>query len=69
MADITCCSGNDCPVKETCYRFTAPKSLVWQSYFMEPPFEIKDSVFTCEMYWGRTQDHVLEELARIMKIR
>ena len=35
MADITVCPGTDCPVKEQCYRFTAPRSEVWQSYFME----------------------------------
>lgn len=67
--DGTKCSGNDCPVKETCYRFTAPVSEFRQSYFFNPPGGQKDGKFTCEMYWGVTQDHVLEELARIMKIR
>ena len=69
MADITMCSGKNCPVKEKCYRFTAPASKFRQSYFFTPPFEMKDSVFTCEMYWGATQDNVLKELKRIMKIR
>ena len=50
MADITCCSGNGCPLKESCYRFTAPKSLVWQSYFTEPPI-IKGEEITCNYYW------------------
>jgi hypothetical protein len=48
--DITCCTGKDCPFKETCYRFTAPKSEFRQSYFFEPPI-IKGEEVTCEYYW------------------
>ena len=47
MADIAKCTGRGCDLRETCYRFTAPKGM-WQSYFMNPP--IKDG--ECEMYWG-----------------
>ena len=50
MADITMCTGKDCPLKESCYRFTAPKSLVWQSYFTEPPI-IKGEEIDCDYYW------------------
>lgn len=50
MADITKCSGKDCPKKETCYRFTA-KDGVWQSYFTIVPSEMKLKIFTCEFYW------------------
>jgi hypothetical protein len=32
MADISKCKGYKCPLKKKCYRFTAPESLVWQSY-------------------------------------
>ena len=69
MADITMCSGNDCPVKETCYRFTAKPSDFRQSYFFQPPGGQKDGKFTCEMYWEVIQDHVSEKLKRIIKIR
>lgn len=31
MADITKCDRPDCPIKNTCYRFTARDSQ-WQSY-------------------------------------
>jgi len=65
-ADICMCSGKDCPVKEKCYRFTAKPSEHKQSYFFQPPGGQKDGKFTCEMYWGVTQDHVLRELERIM---
>jgi hypothetical protein len=47
MTDITKCSGADCDLKMTCYRFTDPEG-VWQSYFMNPP--IKDG--ECEYYWN-----------------
>ena len=46
MADITMCSGEDCPLKESCYRFTAESNEFRQSYFLTPPFDGK----TCEKY-------------------
>ena len=46
MPDITMCSGKDCPLKETCYRYKA-KPDEYQSYFMEPPY--KDG--ECNHYW------------------
>lgn len=48
MPDITMCSGEGCPLKESCYRYTAKPSEYWQSYFIDPP--IKDG--ECEYYWG-----------------
>jgi hypothetical protein len=65
MADISKCSGEDCPVKELCYRFTAPTSEFMQSYFCKPPFEIKDGVFTCEMYWGDQAHAIWKQLKNI----
>lgn len=50
MADITMCTGENCPMKESCYRFTAVASEYWQSYFAIPP--IKDG--ECEQYWKTT---------------
>ena len=46
MADVSKCSGTNCPLKETCYRFTAPNSELWQSWMTSVP--IKDG--KCEMY-------------------
>ena len=48
MTDITKCTGEGCPLKETCYRFTAPAEM-YQSFFMDSP--IKDG--KCEYYWSR----------------
>lgn len=36
MPDITMCSGEGCPKKEQCYRFTARPDQR-QSYFAKPP--------------------------------
>ena len=58
MADITMCTGNGCPLKENCYRFTAEKSEYRQSYFFTPPFDGK----TCEMYWGKQSEAIYNQL-------
>lgn len=50
MSDITMCEGTDCPMKEKCYRFTAPINEYRQSYFVNVP--LKDG--ECEHYWERT---------------
>lgn len=55
MPDITMCFGDNCPIKETCYRFTATPSKWRQSYFVETP--IKDDN-TCEHFmkiWDKTK--------------
>ena len=38
MPDITMCEGGDCPLKESCYRYTATPSEYRQSYFTEIPY-------------------------------
>lgn len=39
MPDITMCSGDNCPLKEKCYRYTANPNDLRQSYFMESPYK------------------------------
>ena len=46
MPDISMCWGNDCPLKEECYRYLA-KPCMLQSYFAEPPY--KDG--KCDHFW------------------
>lgn len=58
MADITKCSGDGCPKKETCFRFTAETDPLRQSTFAEPPLE--DGV--CKMYWGVDAKYIWKEL-------
>lgn len=48
MADITKCSGEGCPFKENCYRYTAPEGY-WQSYFMKTPYS--DIMNACMHLW------------------
>jgi hypothetical protein len=60
MADITKCKGEGCPLKESCYRFTAEASE-YQSYFLTPPFDGK----TCEMYWGKQSEFIYNQLKNI----
>jgi len=62
MSDITKCNGINCPVKESCKRFTA-ESGFRQSWFTESL--IKDG--KCEMYWGTAQESIMQELKNIMK--
>ena len=51
MADITKCEGKDCPLKETCYRFTAKDNEYGQSYFTETPYNKEKE--NCEYLWIR----------------
>ncbi len=55
--DITKCADKECPLKDTCYRFTA-KDSSWQSYFTESP--IKGD--KCEYYWNVSEEEY-EELS------
>jgi len=41
MPDITMCTGEGCPKKETCYRFTAIPGR-YQSFFVAPPYKDGD---------------------------
>ena len=47
MADVTKCSDEYCPKKNTCYRYQAPSNPYWQSYFIATPREQDDS---CKEY-------------------
>lgn len=49
MADITMCKGTNCPLKEDCYRYTAPINEYRQSFFSAVPYHDDD----CEHYWER----------------
>jgi hypothetical protein len=62
MADITKCKGTDCPIKESCYRFTATENEILQAYFVDSPF--KDG--KCEMYWGEHANDLINHLKDIM---
>jgi len=56
MPDISMCTGKDCKVKESCYRFTATPSDYWQSYVMP---EVKDG--KCDLYWPTESSEKLDK--------
>lgn len=69
MSDITKCGGFECPMKESCRRFTAPANEFRQAYFLDPPYHINEGGFSCEMYWGATADSIMGTLQDAMGIR
>jgi hypothetical protein len=48
MPDISMCPGDDCPLKEECYRFKATPSE-YQSYFAEAPYDSFNK--DCDFFW------------------
>ena len=66
MSDICKCSGNNCPVKESCHRYMTESNELWQSYFAKPPGEYnEENVFHCDMYWGANSESIWNELKDI----
>lgn len=49
MADISKCVGANCPIRNTCYRYTAPVSL-YQTY---AEFQYIDG--KCDYYWNNEE--------------
>ena len=62
MLDITMCKGKDCPLIESCYRYTTDVSEC-QSYFTESPFENG----RCEVYWGDGIQEIYETIQKFKK--
>lgn len=58
MPDISKCPGGNCPIKETCYRYTATPSKWRQSYFAETPIK-EDN--TCDHFmeiWDKSKERM-----------
>lgn len=53
MADISMCSGEGCPKKKMCYRYTAPKNEYWQTYFTNPPIKENGE---CDSFWKNNKE-------------
>jgi hypothetical protein len=64
MADITKCNAEDCPLKNKCYRYTS-EAGVWQSYFLDAPYQIVKGKFTCEMFWGDNAEAIWNTIKEI----
>lgn len=48
MSDITLCEGFTCPFKDKCYRYTAKRDPLIQSYFSGEP---RNEDGTCDFYY------------------
>ncbi len=51
MADISMCEGTDCPLKENCYRYKATPCPIYQTYFVEVPYDHETN--DCQYFWDR----------------
>ena len=56
MPDITMCFGDDCPLKEKCFRFRAVPGKM-QYYFNNPPYKENE----CEYFWKIEKDQLLRK--------
>jgi hypothetical protein len=50
MADYAMCKGDECPVKEDCWRYMAP-SGIWQTYLATPPHTEEG----CDYFWDMNE--------------
>jgi len=48
MADITKCTNDECPLRNGCYRYTAPNDEIQQWYSKFNFFEIEINEYGCE---------------------
>lgn len=66
MADITKCKGIGCPIKDSCYRYTAEGSEYGQSYFVENNVGYEEEgKFICDVYWGENANSIFNLLQSI----
>ena len=47
--DITMCKPIHCPLKDTCHRYKAEPTPMWQSYFISEPYDNK--IKKCYYYY------------------
>ena len=64
--DITKCSGENCPAKEKCKRYTAEASER-QSFFVMPPIVNFKEDIHCDFYWGAESQAIFDNILKIMK--
>jgi len=65
MPDITMCKGDNCPLKDQCFRYTA-KPSEYQSYLPKEPYTLEKNEFKCNMLWTKNNQSVLDQLNSIL---
>jgi len=53
MVDIAKCSGQNCPFKDECYRYTVHSDSPWQSYIAPYVHKYKEGV--CEYFMSNAE--------------
>lgn len=67
MTDITKCDGDECPVKEHCYRFTAQSNENRQTFLATIPGKRnEEGKWECELFWGEPQENFMQQLKDIL---
>jgi len=63
VPDISMCQGDECPLKEKCYRYLA-KPNEYQSYFVTPPYKDDGS---CDHLWdlSKSKENPLSHISRL----
>lgn len=49
MPDIAMCKLKHCPLKDTCYRYKADPTPMWQCYFDKEPYD--KEIKKCDYYY------------------
>lgn len=65
--EITKCSGDNCPLKNSCGRSSSIEISDYQGMFVKPPFKLVKGKFSCDMFWGDRAEYLLQELKSILK--
>jgi hypothetical protein len=66
MADITMCSGDGCPWKLKCVRYTSKPSDDRQAYFAKSPGVQVEEFFACSFFWGDNAENIYDQLREII---
>lgn len=66
MPDISMCNGTDCPIKETCYRYTATPTPHWQAY---SDFKFSEQLNVCEFFFPMKTKKVLKKKVDNIKLK
>lgn len=64
MADITKCLNDGCPVRNKCYRFTAPSNEYAQAVSMFD-YKVVERKVHCDHFWLNSSDKKDNDLTKV----
>ena len=65
MDDITKCSGEGCPLRHECHRFTKIDYYSKETFFLKVPFNHK--LETCQYIWNDNAEELWKGIQRLTK--